>query len=167
MTISSLTNSATDYFQSLTKKSSASSTNNSNASSLSMPQDSSPAISPAAQMLTKLQQLQQQNPAQFQQLTAKIAANLQTAAASAQSNGNAAEATQLTQLATQFQNASQTGQLPSAQSLQQAGVGGHHGHHHASATSQSQSQIDPLSAYQPQVSSSTAGTDPIASLLGA
>jgi hypothetical protein len=95
---------------------------------------------------------------------------MQTAAATAQSNGNTTEASQLNQLATQFQNASQSGQLPSAQSLQQAGLGGHHGghHHHSGGASQSATGTDasnPLSAYQPQFSAPS--TDPLAALLSA
>jgi hypothetical protein len=170
MTINSLTNAATDYFQSLAAKQSASSKTPSNfdPSSLAMPQDSSPTLSPAAQMLNQLQQMQKQNPAQFQQFTAQIAAKLQSAAANAQSSGNTAQATQLNQLATQFQNASQTGQVPSAQSLQQAGLGGHHhgGHHHSGGSTPAQNQTDPLAPYQPQFGAANS-TDPIAALLGA
>jgi hypothetical protein len=80
-----------------------------------------------------LQQLQQQSPDQFKQITANIAAKLQHAAKDAQGQGNAAWANELNQLASQFQTASTTGQMPTVQSLQQAGMSGNHhhgGHHH-------------------------------------
>lgn len=84
-------------------------------------------LSPFAQSITTLQQLQQTNPAQYQQVTQKIAANLQGAAQSAQAGGNTAAATQLNLLATDFTNASTSGQLPNLQDLATAvGSGGHH-----------------------------------------
>jgi hypothetical protein len=88
--------------------------------------------------MSTLQQLQLSNPAQYQQVTQQIATNLQTAAQTATSDGNTTAATQLNQLATDFTNASQSGQLPDVQDLAQAVGGGHHHHHHhhaASATS--------------------------------
>jgi hypothetical protein len=92
--------------------------------------------SPFTQMLSALQQLQQSNPAGgYQQVTQQIAANLQTAAQTAQSNGNSAAAKQFTQLSKDFANASASGQLPNVQDLAQA-VGGSGtssaggGHHH-------------------------------------
>ena len=98
-------------------------------------QDSTSDISPMAMFLSNLQQMQQQNPDQFKQITANIAAKLQQAAKDAQSKGNSAWADQLNQLASQFQNASTTGQMPAVQSLQQAGMSGHHHHggHHQHA----------------------------------
>jgi hypothetical protein len=96
-------------------------------------------LSPLAQLLSTLQQLQQQNPTQYQQVTAQIATNLQTAASTAQSDGNSTQASQLNQLATDFQNASQTGQLPNIQNLAQA-IGGHHHHHHHGGGSGSETQ---------------------------
>jgi|SRR5579871_1304117 len=45
-------------------------------------------LSPFAQLLNALQQLEQSNPQQFQQLTQQIASKLQAAAQSAQSNGD-------------------------------------------------------------------------------
>jgi hypothetical protein len=86
-------------------------------------------LSPFAQVLSTLQQLQQSNPAQYQQVTGQIATNLQSAAQTAQTDGNATLANQLNQLATDFINASQSGQLPNVQDLAQA-AGGHHHHHH-------------------------------------
>jgi hypothetical protein len=91
-------------------------------------------LSPFAQLMSILQQLQQSNPTQYQQVTQQIATNLQSAAQTAQSEGNTTAATQLNQLSTDFTNASTSGQLPNVQDLAQA-VGGHHHHHHAHAAS--------------------------------
>jgi hypothetical protein len=101
-------------------------------------QDSS-SLSPFTQLLSTLQQLQQSNPAQYQQVTQQIATNLQSAAQTATSDGNTTAANALNQLATDFTNASQNGQLPNIQDLAQAIGGGHHhhGHHHAASSSTS------------------------------
>ena len=95
---------------------------------VSQPQDSGQ-LSSFAQLAGTLQQLQQSNPAQYQQVTQQIATNLQSAAQTAQSSGNTTAANQLNQLATDFSSASATGQLPNLQDLAKA-LGGHHGHHH-------------------------------------
>jgi hypothetical protein len=86
-------------------------------------------ISPAAQFMSMLQQIQQQNPDQFKQVAAKIAAGLQKQAQQAQSNGNTAGAAQLNKLAADFQNSAKTGQLPPIQDLQAMGAGAHNQHH--------------------------------------
>src|ERR1035441_1747451 len=93
------------------------------------PQTDSRQLSPFAQLMSTLQQLQQSDPAKYAQVTQQIATNLQTAAQTATSAGNTTAASQLTQLATDFTNASKSGQLPNVQDLAQA-VGGHHHHHH-------------------------------------
>jgi hypothetical protein len=85
-------------------------------------------ISPLAQFLSRLQQIQQQNPVRFKQVAENVATRLQKAAQNAQSSGNTAHASELNQLAAEFQNSAQTGQLPSIQDLQQV-LGGHHGSH--------------------------------------
>ncbi|SPE38791.1 hypothetical protein SBA6_950014 [Candidatus Sulfopaludibacter sp. SbA6] len=90
-------------------------------------------LSPFAQLLNTLQQLQQSDPTKYQQVTQQIATNLQTAAQTAQTNGNTTAANQLNQLASDFTNASTNGQLPNIQDLAQA-VGGHH-HRHSHSTS--------------------------------
>ena len=77
---------------------SSSSTSAANTSSASQITDSQQ-FSPAAMMLSLLQQLQQSNPTEFQQVTGQIATNLQAAAQTAQSAGNSTLATQLNQLA--------------------------------------------------------------------
>jgi hypothetical protein len=84
-------------------------------------------------LLSTLQQLQQSNPTEYAQVTQQIATNLQTGAKTAQSDGNTAAATELSTLATDFTNASTSGQLPNIADLAQA-VGGSraNGHHHHS-----------------------------------
>jgi hypothetical protein len=104
------------------------------ASSVTSPADSQQ-LSPFAQMMSTLQQLQQTDPTKYKQVTGEIATNLQSAAQSAQLQGNSTAASQLTQLSTDFKNASTSGQLPNVQDLAQAtgsqSVAGHHHHHHA------------------------------------
>ena len=91
-------------------------------------------LSPFAQLLNTLQKLQQSDPTKYQQVTQQIATNLQDAAATAQSNGNTTAANRLDQLASDFTDASKSGQLPNVQDLAQAVRGGHHHHHiHAAA----------------------------------
>ena len=68
-------------------------------------------LSPFSQMVSTLQTLQQSNPVGFGQITGQIAAELQNAAATADPQ----TASSLTQLATVFQGASQSGQLPQLQ----------------------------------------------------
>lgn len=102
---------------------------NSTAVSSVAPQPDNGQLSPFAQLMSTLQQLQQSDPAKYQQVTQQIATNLQNAAQTAQSNGNSTAANQLNQLATDFTNASKSGQLPNIQDLAQA-LGGHHRHHH-------------------------------------
>jgi hypothetical protein len=87
-------------------------------------------LSPFAQVMSELQQLQQSNPTQYQQVTQQIATNLTAAAQTATTAGNTTAASQLTQLATDFTNASTTGQLPNIGDLAQAISGQHHHHHH-------------------------------------
>jgi aromatic ring hydroxylase len=115
-------------------------------------------LSSFAQLANTLQQLQQSNPTEYTQVTQKIAANLQSAAQTAQASGNTTAAAQLNQLATDFSNASATGQLPNLQDLAQA-VGGHHGHHHAagsgSAVSQLLSSLESASSQNGSVNAAT------------
>ena len=108
-------------------------------------------LSPFAQLMSTLQQLQQSNPTEYQQITQQIATNLQSAAKTAQADGNTTAANQLNQLATDFTNASTSGQLPSIQDLAKA-VGGHHHHHHSHAAS---SDADSNSSSSSSSSSST------------
>ena len=92
-------------------------------------------VSPLGELMSKLQQLLQQDPAQFKQVAGQLATSLQQAAQqSGDSNGP------LSQLATGLQQAAQTGQMPtfqppaaasgqsaSGQALQHHGSG-HHRH---------------------------------------
>ncbi len=133
MSIGSLTNIASDYAQSLASSilanSSSGKTTMNGASSVSQAADVNQ-LSPFAELLSTLQQLQQSNPTQYSQITQQIASNLTTAATTAQSNGNTTAATTLNQLATDFTNASQNNTLPNIQDLAQAAQHhGHHGHH--------------------------------------
>jgi G3E family GTPase len=89
--------------------------------------------------MNTLQQLQQSDPTKYQQVTQQIATNLEAAAQTAQSSGNTTAANQLNQLATDFTNASTSGQLPNIQDMAQAMGGHHHHHHHSSGTSSSSS----------------------------
>ena len=119
------------------------------ASSLALPTDNQQ-LSPFAQLISTLQQLQQSDPAKYQQVTQQIATNLQSAAQTAQADGNTTAATQLNQLSTDFSNASTSGQLPNIQDLAQATTGHHHhGHHHHPASA------DPDSTSSSSTSSSS------------
>src|SRR5579863_7665603 len=93
-------------------------------------------LSPFAQVLSSLQQLQQSNPSQYGQVTQQISNNLQTAAQSATASGNTGLAKELTQLSSDFSSASSGGQLPNVQDLAQAlGAGHQHHHHHGGGSS--------------------------------
>lgn len=85
-------------------------------------------LSQAAQVFSKLQDLSQSSPTQFKQLTAKISTELQTEAQKATGSAQ----TFLSNLANQFNTASQTGSTSSLQP-QSASPGGHHHGHHQSA----------------------------------
>jgi hypothetical protein len=127
-------------------------------------------LSPFAQLMSMLQQLQQSDPAKYQQVTQQIATNLQAAAQTDLANGNSAGANQLNQLATDFSNASQNGQLPNVQDLAQA-VGGHHHHRHhhsvpvdtnssnANSSSSSNTSSQPLSQFLASLQSNGAQSD--------
>lgn len=96
--------------------------------STELPPDNSQ-LSPFAQVISILQQLQQSDPSQYQQITQQIVTNLQKAAQTAQSDGNTTAANQLNQLAADFTTASKSGQFPNVQNLAQAV---HHHHRLAS-----------------------------------
>jgi hypothetical protein len=122
-------------------------------------------LSPFAQVMSTLQQLQQTNPSKYGQVTQQIATNLQSAAQSATSSGNTGAASQLNQLATDFSNASTSGQLPNVSDLAKAMSGGGHHHHHSASTSDSSSSANQalsqiLSAFQSN-SGPSASTDPM------
>ena len=134
----------------------------SSSTSATSSQQDSGQLSPFAQLMSELQQLQQSNPTEYQQVTQQIATNLQTAAKTATTDGNTSAANQLTQLATDFTNASQSGQLPNVSDLAQAiGGGGHHHHHHGHQADSSSSSTDASS------SSTSSSTSPLQQLLAA
>ena len=119
------------YLQSLFGKdstSTSSSTSSSSASVSTLPSlgQGGNQLSPFAQVLTGLQQLEQANPTQYAQVTSQISTNLQSAAQKAQTQGNTTLAAQLTTLSKDFSSASQSGQLPNVQDLAQAMRSGHH-----------------------------------------
>jgi hypothetical protein len=91
-------------------------------------------LSPFAELMNTLQQMQQANPAKYQQVMGQIATNLEGAAKTATSQGNTAAATELNQIASDFANSSESGQLPNVLDLAKA-IGGGHQHHHQAATS--------------------------------
>ena len=151
-------NNVSNYLQSVlsTTLQGAGLTTKTNASSLQLPSDNSQ-LSPFVQAMNTLQQLQQSDPTKYQQVTQQIATNLEAAAQTAQSSGNTTAANQLNQLATDFTNASTSGQLPNIQDMAQA-MGGHHHHHHhhssgtSSSSSSSSSADQLLAAFQTSAS---------------
>jgi hypothetical protein len=177
MSIGSLSNIASGYVQSLLSSVLANRSHghnkSSSASSVSQTTDVNQ-LSPFAELLSTLQQLQQSSQTQYSQVTQKIAANLTTAATTAQSNGNTTAASVLNQLATDFSNASQNNQLPSIQDLAQAAFHHHHQHGHAGsggadatdASSSSSASSDLLSqliaSYQSTAAGVNQSTDPMA-----
>jgi len=160
MNINPLSGTNSTYLQSLLTSalssagSTSGSTGKSSGVSLRNPQDTNQ-LSPFAQLLSTLQQLQQSNPTEYRQITQQIATNLQSAAKTATADGNTAAATQLNQLATDFTTASQSGQLPNIQDLSQAVSGGHHHHGHHIRPPQLMMPDDPASSSTS--SSSTTG----------
>ena len=103
------------------------------ASSGSVPTDSS-AISSFANLMSELQQLQQNDPTKFKAVMADIASTLKTDA----QNATGSHASALNNLAAKFDQAAQTGQMPNLQPQGQQGAGGHHHHHHHVQSYQSQ-----------------------------
>jgi hypothetical protein len=122
-------------------------------------------FSPLAQMLTTLQNLQQSNPTEYQQVTQQIATNLTSAAATAQADGNTTAATQLNQLATDFANSSQGGQLPNIQDLALAVGGHHHEHHHHAPGAASESDTNSSANSSLTSTTNSANTSQITSQL--
>jgi hypothetical protein len=157
------TNPVSSLFPSLFQPSSAISKASGSSSSVSSAaqQTDASGLSPTASFLTELQQLQLQSPTQFNQIINSISSNLTQAGQTASSSGNTTHAAQLKSLATEFQNAANGGQIPTAQDLQKAGLSGHHHHgggHHGSG--------QPSSTNLFQTSTDTTSEDLLASLLG-
>ncbi len=137
MSMGPIANMAAGWLQSIfnpaARNTAPASTASTNSTGAAASQPATGKLSPFAQILNELQELQQSKSGQYQQVTQQISANLQTAAQTAQSNGNANAASELNSLATDFTSASQNGQLPSVQDLANATGGGHHHHHHMHA----------------------------------
>jgi len=74
-------------------------------------------LSPFAQMMTELQQMEQANPAQYSQVSQQISTNLAAASSTALARGNTKLATSLSTLSKDFASASQSGQLPNITDL--------------------------------------------------
>jgi hypothetical protein len=91
---------------------------------------SSTSISKPGELMSKLQQLQQQDPAKLKEVAGELSQSLKTAAQSA----TGADAQKLNKLADGLANVASTGDLSSLQPQRAAGAGGsggaHHGHHH-------------------------------------
>jgi hypothetical protein len=145
----------------LTTNTTGNSVNSAAVSSVAPPSDNGQ-LSPFAQLMSTLQQLQQSDPSKYQQVTQQIATNLQSAAQTAQADGNTSAASQLSQLATDFTNASQSGQLPNVQDLAKA-IGGHHHHHHSHPASTDADSSSSASS----TSSSSSASQPLSQLLSA
>jgi len=135
MNLSSINNYFTNHTASVLSSGLSTNSPSKNANGVSGASSDSGQLSPFAQLLSTLQQLEQSNPTQYQQVTQQIATKLQTAAATDTKNGNSAQAAQLTTLSKDFTTASQSGQLPNAQDLASAigGAGHHHFYGHASS----------------------------------
>jgi hypothetical protein len=176
MNVNSLSSAVSNpYIQSLISNTISNATSGSSSvsqSSLTQPQDANQ-LSPFAQILSTLQQLQQSNPTEYQQVTSQIATNLQGAAKTATADGDTSQASELNQLATDFQNASQNNTLPNIQDLAQAlgGHGHHHGHHASSSSNSSTSSTDASSSgtstSTSSSSNSSSSSDPLSQLLSA
>lgn len=129
--VSSLTNNS--YLEQIlnsalqTYGASANTSNSNNAVSLAGQNSDASQLSPFAQILSTLQELQQSNPTEYATLTQQIATNLQIAAQTDTADGNTSGASELTQLANDFTTASTSGQLPIISDLAQAIGGGAQG----------------------------------------
>ena len=129
----------------VTNNTTANSLNSIGTSSSALPADNQQ-LSPFAQMMSLLQQLQQSDPTKYQRVALQIATNLQNAAQTAQTDGNSTAAAELGKLAGDFNSASQSGQLPNIQDLAQA-IGGHHHHHRGSGGTSTGSNAGPISQF--------------------
>jgi len=175
MNVNALSNIANPYIQSLTNaamsalNSFQNTIGNGVSGSTAIPQDGSPQLSPFAQLMSTLQQLEQSNPTQYGQVTQQIAANLQSASQTAMASGNTAQAQQLTTLANDFTNASTSGQLPNVSDLAQAvsGHGHHHHHFHGSWSGSASSNSGSGSAGSTSSANSGAAAQSLSQLFGA
>lgn len=114
-------------------------------------------LSPFAQVLSSLQQLEQTNSPAYQQVTQRIATNLQTASQSATSAGDTTLGSQLTKLSMDFQNASASGQLPNVPDLAQAIGVRSHLHHAVGASNAHNNKAGNLSEFLQSLNVSQTG----------
>jgi hypothetical protein len=163
MGIGSIVNLAGGYLQSLFPSQSATSSATPTSGSTSAAPGATGGNTPFAQILSQLQQLEQSNPTQYASVTQQISTSLQTAAQSATTAGQTGLANQLTQLSSDFNSASTSGQLPNVQDLASAiGGGGHHHHHFGGAASATTN-----SATSPANTSPASNVDQFLQTLGA
>jgi hypothetical protein len=151
--------------------SNSASTNTASTSATSTVTQDGGRLSPFAQMLSQLQQLQQSGPTRYAQVTAQISTNLEKASQTAVADGNSTAAVRLDQLSKDFSDASKSGQLPNIQDLPQAVAGNHrgHGHHHHHVESSSDPDAGAAagSSTSSTASSSTDSNSPVAQLWAA
>lgn len=165
MNVNALSNIASPYIQSLTSAAMSalgslrSLGTRGTSGTTAIPQDSSAQLSPFAQVMSALQQLQQSNPTQYGQVTQQIAKNLQAASQTAQANGNVSEAKELTTLSTDFQSASTNGQLPNIADLAQA-MSGRHRHQYQIGQNSSTTSSTNSSTSTPASSSTSSTSTP-------
>jgi hypothetical protein len=124
MIIAPLVNLATGYIDSLFSNSASASSSSGTAAAGSTSASGTNQLSPFAQVLSNLQQLEQSSSVQYTKVTQQIAGGLQTAAQAATANGYTGLAGKLNQLSTDFNSASATSQLPNVQDLAQLIGGG-------------------------------------------
>jgi hypothetical protein len=164
MSTNSINSLANSYIQSvLSTAATSAKANPASVSAPSVQQPDNGQLSSFAQMMNTLQQLQKSNPSEYQQVTAQIATSLQTAAKTATADGNAPAAKQLTQLATDFTNASQNAQPLNMQNVAKAMSGGHHHHHGGGGGSKASSDSD--SSNPTSSTSSSSSTSPLSQFL--
>ena len=113
--------------------------------------DTTSGVSTFSQLLSKLNDLSQSDPAKFKTLTAQIASQLKTAAG----NATGSDAQALNKLSGEFAQASSDGNISALEPSRQTQSSGsvHHRHHHGGAE-----------AYQANASSDTASTAQSSSL---
>lgn len=118
MSVTSLSDLSRQHMLSILGYNSANQSGNASALSIgNASSGSSKQLSPFAQMLTELQQVEQSNPANYAKMTQQISTNLAAASSTAKIRGNSALASQLTSLSKDFASASQSGQMPNVTDL--------------------------------------------------
>jgi hypothetical protein len=90
------------------------------ANNMSIGATTSGQLSPFAQMLSQLQQLEGSSPSQYAKETQQISTNLAAASSTAQTRGETTLAAKLSTLSQDFSTASRTGQLPNVGDLEKA-----------------------------------------------